>query len=338
MAQSYDLRVGFDEGAKFGIEWTEKQAAAPQRGPSDAEIEAAAREYDNDALLIVGFRGGAEWMREQMQRLSAPAGGAPSSVYPDEFRCDDCGDHHYLDCVIPSDLWNQIMPDGGAICAKCIDKRLTAAGLKAECRFYFVGESLVSYLYDDERESSPAGGFPPIDIPKPPVESVREAAARDGRVFDVAFRAGYHKGIEDITAGGTERVAAERAGGAVDLGDCEAEFIEFLRRDAPGDVPIQAMRIGFQGARKRIEARLHPTPPEPADPFEVFWEKEFARTWDGTRNAKGMARTIWKAGRAAADPPLDPRAAFRAEFGYDPANDDQLWTGWVRHAQTATRG
>jgi len=70
-------------------------------------------------------------------------------TYSERYRCADCGEHHYLDCSIPSETWNQIANEGDALCAKCIDKRLTAAGLTAEARFYFSGDSLTSAAYPE---------------------------------------------------------------------------------------------------------------------------------------------------------------------------------------------
>lgn len=71
-------------------------------------------------------------------------------TYPADYTCQDCGEHHYLDCSVPSDIWNQVADPSDMLCAKCIDKRLVSAGLKASCRFYFVGEALLSDLYGNE--------------------------------------------------------------------------------------------------------------------------------------------------------------------------------------------
>jgi hypothetical protein len=77
-------------------------------------------------------------------------------TYGSDFTCQDCGEHHYLDCTLPSHIWNQIAGPVDVLCAKCIDKRLAAAGLQAEARFYFVGEleALKSELYPGEYSDS----------------------------------------------------------------------------------------------------------------------------------------------------------------------------------------
>lgn len=71
-------------------------------------------------------------------------------TYSENYRCKDCGEHIFLDCSIPSEAWNQIADPADSLCTKCIDKRLTVAGLQAECRFYYVGTSLHSRMYEDD--------------------------------------------------------------------------------------------------------------------------------------------------------------------------------------------
>lgn len=62
--------------------------------------------------------------------------------------CQECGAPHWIDTSIPSDIWNQIAKPEEMLCTSCIDKRLNAAGLTAQAEFYFVGEALVSRMYD----------------------------------------------------------------------------------------------------------------------------------------------------------------------------------------------
>ena len=94
--------------------------------------------------------------RPERDRLVALAGEAIRSrralrTRPDyNFRCDECGAPHNLDTSIPSDMWNQIMPNGGALCTLCIDDKLAAAGLAAPAEFYFVGAALTCRLYTDD--------------------------------------------------------------------------------------------------------------------------------------------------------------------------------------------
>lgn len=68
-------------------------------------------------------------------------------TYPDDLRCDDCGQHHQLDASIPSEIWNRIAPDGGLLCVDCIDRRAKALGLSFEVEFYWTGQAGRSRLY-----------------------------------------------------------------------------------------------------------------------------------------------------------------------------------------------
>ena len=77
-------------------------------------------------------------------------------TYSRKLVCRDCGEHHYLDCSLDSAIWNQIAEPADVLCARCIDTRLFAKGMKAEGRFYFVGAALSSELYPgDEGEEQP---------------------------------------------------------------------------------------------------------------------------------------------------------------------------------------
>ena len=69
-----------------------------------------------------------------------------------DLRCQDCGRAHILDTVIPSDIWNQIVPEPeiGLLCTTCIDDRLVKAGLAIEAKFYYAGTALNSKLYADD--------------------------------------------------------------------------------------------------------------------------------------------------------------------------------------------
>jgi hypothetical protein len=79
------------------------------------------------------------------------AGARALRTRPDyDFRCQDCGAPHNLDTSIPSEIWNRIAPDRGALCTLCIDDRLAEAGLTTEAEFYFVGRALKSRLYQSE--------------------------------------------------------------------------------------------------------------------------------------------------------------------------------------------
>lgn len=64
--------------------------------------------------------------------------------------CMDCGVPHYVDCSLPSEIWNQIAHPHEMLCPNCIDKRLDAAGLTCnQAEFYFVGKTLSSKLYSE---------------------------------------------------------------------------------------------------------------------------------------------------------------------------------------------
>jgi len=75
-----------------------------------------------------------------------------------KLRCEDCGRSHYLDCSLPSEIWNQIARPENVLCTMCIDARLAAKGLKAECEFYYAGEALTSKLYERVREQEAVDG------------------------------------------------------------------------------------------------------------------------------------------------------------------------------------
>jgi hypothetical protein len=68
-----------------------------------------------------------------------------------DFRCDECGAPHIIDVSIPSEIWNQIAPDGGALCPLCIDDRLVKAGLTAKAEFYYDGKALHSKMYAESQ-------------------------------------------------------------------------------------------------------------------------------------------------------------------------------------------
>lgn len=73
-----------------------------------------------------------------------------SRTRPDyDLRCDECGAPHWLDCSLPSETWNAISNGASILCVLCIDARLKAAGLNAECEFYFVGDALSGKMYGD---------------------------------------------------------------------------------------------------------------------------------------------------------------------------------------------
>lgn len=48
--------------------------------------------------------------------------------------CRDCsapyGQDGWCDVVIPNEIWNQIAPEGGVICFRCMTKRIEACGLR----------------------------------------------------------------------------------------------------------------------------------------------------------------------------------------------------------------
>lgn len=79
---------------------------------------------------------------------------AKNTVRPDyPFYCDECGRAHILDTVLPNEIWNRIADPNELLCALCIDGRLKAADIKAEAKFYFVGEAMKSSLYAEHLES-----------------------------------------------------------------------------------------------------------------------------------------------------------------------------------------
>lgn len=67
------------------------------------------------------------WIR----RLFYPAGCAVTA--PPIVKCSDCGAPYgsdgWCDVVVPNDIWNQIMPEGGVLCFRCMTKRIQAHGL-----------------------------------------------------------------------------------------------------------------------------------------------------------------------------------------------------------------
>lgn len=48
-------------------------------------------------------------------------------------QCEDCahpyGEDGWCDVVVPNDIWNQIAPDTGLLCFRCMTKRIEAHGL-----------------------------------------------------------------------------------------------------------------------------------------------------------------------------------------------------------------
>ncbi|RWN55876.1 MAG: hypothetical protein EOR99_35075 [Mesorhizobium sp.] len=89
-------------------------------------------------------------------RLEAAA--RANSTRPDyNLTCEECGRAHILDTVIPSEIWNQIAEPHSLLCTLCIDRRMLAKGLKAECEFYFAGGAMESKLY-------PAAAATPVPV------------------------------------------------------------------------------------------------------------------------------------------------------------------------------
>lgn len=47
--------------------------------------------------------------------------------------CSDCGAPYgsdgWCDIVVPDAIWNQIAPEGGVLCFRCMTRRITAHGL-----------------------------------------------------------------------------------------------------------------------------------------------------------------------------------------------------------------
>jgi len=81
-----------------------------------------------------------------------------NSTRPDyDIYCDECGRAHILDCVLPSEIWNQIARGEEVLCPICIDKRMVDTKLKCDdARFYFAGTNLSSRLYVDDTEGGGA--------------------------------------------------------------------------------------------------------------------------------------------------------------------------------------
>ncbi len=115
-----------------------------------AELEQAlAHERGLRDIAEVGMRT-ANFNLEQERGLreAAEALAQVRADYP--LRCQDCGGSHFLDTVIPSEIWNAIAGDVGVLCTLCIDKRLKAHGLTAMARFYYAGDALLSELYTED--------------------------------------------------------------------------------------------------------------------------------------------------------------------------------------------
>ena len=62
--------------------------------------------------------------------------------------CGDCGGPHFLDCSLPSEVWNKIARPEEILCPVCIDRRLEDRGLTtSQAEFYYSGRALHSKLY-----------------------------------------------------------------------------------------------------------------------------------------------------------------------------------------------
>ena len=124
--------------------------------PTPKEIEnavyAAARRCQRrgvgDDMVMIVFA--VKEIAEAVDALMAPLRHALSTRPDYNFRCDGCGAPHTLDTSIPSDVWNRIAPEAGALCTLCIDDRVAALGLTdVDVEFYFVGKAIRSRLYAD---------------------------------------------------------------------------------------------------------------------------------------------------------------------------------------------
>jgi hypothetical protein len=132
--------------------------------------------------------------------------------------CDECGRAHILDTSIPSEIWNQIADGNSILCAVCIDKRLTAKGLKAEASFYYVGDSLVSRNYAPELEERLSAAEQQIAEMKPRDEyadalfanarnQVEAAERREQAAKEVAAQAAQNWDAAERRAGEAEALA-----------------------------------------------------------------------------------------------------------------------------------
>ena len=109
--------------------------------------------------VIARFRDAAAVRDAELERLHH----ASRTRADYDLRCEDCGGSHYLDCSIPSDVWNRVcenrdgaLPGADGIgmkavtllCAMCLDDRLVKAGIACDvAEFYFVGKALRSRMY-----------------------------------------------------------------------------------------------------------------------------------------------------------------------------------------------
>lgn len=105
--------------------------------------------------------------------------------YPDTLCCDDCGRHHQLDAVIPSDIWNKIASDASLLCIDCIDKRATKHGVTFEAEFYWTGGAGQSRLYENSYGDQQASTPTP---PAPAIASTNDSQASSsaGRLMELA--------------------------------------------------------------------------------------------------------------------------------------------------------
>jgi hypothetical protein len=112
--------------------------------------------YEHESWMTIGAR---PWVREAINALSRLQGEIERLRHANrtradyDLRCQDCGRAHILDTSIPSDVWNKIAPDVGALCTTCIDDRLKKHGLTCEAEFYYAGDALQSKMYP---EAAPA--------------------------------------------------------------------------------------------------------------------------------------------------------------------------------------
>lgn len=56
--------------------------------------------------------------------------------------CDDCGQVVRITAILESEDWEAIAGGAYRLCLFCIDARLAAAGLAAECDLHFIGAAL----------------------------------------------------------------------------------------------------------------------------------------------------------------------------------------------------
>jgi hypothetical protein len=58
--------------------------------------------------------------------------------------CDGCKRRYDVHAIVDSEVWERIAEGDYALCPRCMDERLQALGISAECDLQFVGQAMTS--------------------------------------------------------------------------------------------------------------------------------------------------------------------------------------------------